>query len=150
MASSPLLSDSLGHTPAKRTERIGQTTRFYGVSFLKGKLKDTDNEAADEEAGKGIFFDSYGYFLCTLLVFSILTVTLGVSFALAGHLTAKKVIETQRLGNVTTSNDIHKVVRYNRMLNTFVISGISLLAVGLSLFVFLMVLPFCSAYEVCL
>ncbi len=148
---SPLLSDSLGHTPAKKSERIGHTTRFYGVSFLKGKLQ--DNESIDDGEnfchGRNLLFDTYGVLLCMLLVFSILIVTLGLALALAGHFTPKKIIKTTEiLKHKTAHDEVLKALRYNRMLNTFVMAGMVLLAIGISLFIVLMVIPFCSSYDV--
>lgn len=151
---SNLISDSCGQTPAKSVDRKAQTTRFYGVSFLKGKMIDQDlqpyydgNNTCD---GKNVFFDTYGVCLCTLLIVSIMAVTLGMSLALAGHFTPKKSLISPAKGNHTLAQKIHIVLRYNHMLESFVLSGMVLLALGIILFIFLMVVPFCSAYEVTL
>eukprot|EP00794_Sanderia_malayensis_P016629 gene16629-18319_t len=158
----PLVSDSLGHTPAKRKkskgQRIGQTTRFYGVSFLRGKLEDDKDESSENSSffrNGGILFDTYGFLLCTLLVFSILIVTLGLSLALAGHFTKRKTLSpslnAKNLKNPkSTIEEVHFVLKYNRMLNTFSLAGMVLLATGMALFIVLMIIPFCSTYEVSL
>lgn len=149
---SPLLSDSCGVTPVKKSDRKNQTTRFYGVGFIKGKLKDNCSQLVEDSnylnQGKSVLFDTYGCFLCGLLAISILAITLGVSLALAGHLTQKKSLQAFTTGNHTKHTQVHLVLRYNHMLESFVLSGMVLLAVGISLFIFLMIIPFCSGYEV--
>ena len=145
-----LVSDSRGQTPAKSYDRKAQTTRFYGVGFLRGKMKDQDIQAYldNKESGTSILCDTYGMSLCMLLALSIIAVTLGMSLALAGHFTPKKRLESLVGGNQTGHENIQTVLRYNHMLESFVLSGMVLLAIGIILFVVLMVAPFCSNYDV--
>ena len=145
---SNLISDSCGQTPAKSMDRKSQTTRFYGVSFLRGKIRDNDIEAFYDKS-KGYEFDTNDAVLCCLLVVSLIAIISGVSFALAGHFTPKKkLIDVTASNGTAIKSNVEVVLHYNRMLETFVLCGIALLAVGIVIFMLIIISPLCFAYEV--
>ena len=144
---SNLVSDSCGQTPAKSMDRKSKTTRFYGVSFLRGKIKGNDFQTFYERNRK--VFDDQDIVICCFIMMAIIIIILGVSLALAGHFTPKK-----KLVDVTSSNgtrvdsNIHVILHYNRMLETFALSGMVLLAVGIIMFILIITTSLCYTYEV--
>lgn len=146
---SKLISDSCGQTASRSVDRKSQTTRFYGVSFLRGKLKDEDVSGIHEGKANGILLDSQDAAMWFLLILSIIAIMSGIALALAGHLTPKKQLMNAIVSNATqTQSNVQSVLRHNHMLETFVLSGVVLLAVGIALFLAIMMTPICFTYDV--
>ena len=144
---SNFVSDSSGQTPAKSVDRRSKTTRLYGVNFLKGKVKDNDIQALCES--KRIDYSSEDFTVCCFVTVATIFVTLGLSFALVGHFMPKETLLTSPSFNGTKlQSNIHAILKFNHMLETFVLSGMVLMAIGIIMFVLIIATSLCYTYEV--
>ena len=141
-----LVSDSCGQTPSKTMDRRSKTTRFYGVSFLRGKLKDSNVQSLYDRKRKE--FDDHDIVVCCFIMVAVIAIISGISLALAGHFTPKKRFTDIFSGNGTnTQSGIQVVLHYNHMLETFVLSGMVLLAIGIIMFILIITTSLCYTYE---
>jgi len=147
MMASNLLSDSSGQTLKKSVDRRSRTTRLYGVSFLKGKVKDNDIQALCES--KRIDYGSEAFTVCCFVTMATIFVTLGLSFALVGHFMPKKtLVNSPSFNGTKLQSNIHVVLKFNHMLETFVLSGMVLMAIGIIMFILIITTSLCYTYEV--
>ena len=141
-----LVSDSCGQTPSKAMDRRSKTTRFYGVSFLRGKLKGSDVQTLHDSKGRR--FDDHDIVVCCFIMVAVIAIISGISLALAGHFTPKKrFAETSPNNSTDTQSSIQIVLHYNHMLETFVLSGMVLLAIGIIMFILIITTSLCYTYE---